>query len=41
VTAIETNVGAGTVTVSVEEALMEFDVAEMVLAPWPELVASP
>jgi len=39
--AIETKVGPGAVTVSVVEELMEFDVAEMVVAPCPELVASP
>ena len=40
-TAIETRVGPGEVTVRVVEALMEFDVAEIVAAPCPELVASP
>jgi len=41
VIAIETKVGPGAVTVSVVEAPMEFDVAEIVAVPCPELVASP
>jgi hypothetical protein len=41
VIAIETKVGPGTVTVSMVEALMESDVAEMVAVPCPELVAKP
>ena len=41
VTAIETKVGPGAVTVSVVEALMEFDTAEIVAVPCPELVANP
>jgi hypothetical protein len=41
VIAIETRVGPVTVTVNVVEALIEFEVAEMVAVPCPELVASP
>jgi hypothetical protein len=39
--AIETKVGPGAVTARVVEALMEFDVAEMVAVPCPEVVANP
>jgi hypothetical protein len=41
VMAIETKVGPGAVTVSVVEALIAFDVAEMVAVPCPEVVANP
>jgi hypothetical protein len=41
VTVIDNNVGLVVVTASVVEVLIESDVAEIVAAPCPELVASP